>query len=59
MRATGPAFRRHGDFLDGCTDDTQEVVTSTSALLVVAIGATVQLALGGADESDAGLAWHA
>jgi len=41
VRAAGPAFRRFADFLDGGTDDTQKIVTSTGALLVVAIGTTV------------------
>lgn len=59
MRATRPASRRLGDFFDGGTDDSQKIVTATSALLVIAIGTTVKLALRGADESDTRLDWHA
>ena len=59
MRATGPASRRLGDLFDGSADDTQKIVTATGALLVIAIGTTVKLALCGADESDTRLDWHA
>lgn len=59
VRATRPASWRLCDFFDGGTDDSQKIVTATSALLVIAIGTTVKLALCGADESDARLDWHA
>jgi len=59
MWATGPAFRRLGNFFDGGTGDAQKIVAATSSLLVIAIGTTEKLALCGADESDARLDWHA
>jgi hypothetical protein len=59
MRATRPAFRRLGDFFDGVTDDSQKIVATPGALLVVAIGTTVKLDLCGAEESNTRLDWHA
>jgi hypothetical protein len=41
LRSLGAASGCLGDFLDGGPDSTQKVIAATSALLVVAVGASV------------------
>jgi hypothetical protein len=59
MRVARPAPGCLGDFLDGGTDNPQKVIAAAGALLVVAVGATVELALCSAEEADTRLDWHA